>query len=93
MLNNFTGLETVSLKLPAVVTTDLHLNTPRYPTLHNLLKAKKMQVETRPTAALGLDLAPRLRTVSVHVPKRKRKRVLVNSAEELLEHLHQRGIL
>ena len=66
------GLETISIKLPAVVTTDLRLNEPRYVTLPNIMKAKKKPLETLKPEALGVDVAPRLKTLKVvEPPKRK----------------------
>ena len=57
------GLETISIKLPAIVTTDLRLNEPRYVTLPNIMKAKKKPLETLKPDALGVDIAPRLQTL------------------------------
>jgi electron transfer flavoprotein beta subunit len=66
------GLETVEMALPAVVTTDLRLNEPRYATLPNIMKAKKKPLDTLDPGALGVDVAPRLRTIKVlEPPKRK----------------------
>jgi electron transfer flavoprotein beta subunit len=66
------GLETLELKLPAVVTTDLRLNEPRYATLPNIMKAKKKPMETISPATLGVDVTPRLATLKVvEPPKRK----------------------
>jgi electron transfer flavoprotein beta subunit len=62
------GLETVELKLPAVVTTDLRLNEPRYASLPNIMKAKKKPLETVKPADLGVDVAPRLTTLKVAEP-------------------------
>ena len=66
------GLETVELKLPAVVTTDLRLNEPRYASLPNIMKAKKKPIETLTPADLGVDLAPRLKTLKVAEPPKRR---------------------
>lgn len=62
------GLETLSVKLPAVVTTDLRLNEPRYVTLPNIMKAKKKQLDTVKPEDLGVDVAPRLKTLKVAEP-------------------------
>jgi electron transfer flavoprotein beta subunit len=62
------GLETVSLSLPAVVTTDLRLNEPRYVTLPNIMKAKKKQLDVVKPADLGVDIAPRIKTLKVSEP-------------------------
>ena len=59
------GLETIEVKLPAVVTADLRLNTPRYATLPNIMKAKKKPLEVVKPAALGVDVTPRLKTLKV----------------------------
>ena len=65
------GLETVELKLPAVVTTDLRLNEPRYATLPNIMKAKKKPLDTLKPADLGVDVAPRLTTLKVAEPPKR----------------------
>ncbi|MBS0319282.1 MAG: electron transfer flavoprotein subunit beta/FixA family protein [Proteobacteria bacterium] len=65
------GLETVALALPAVVTTDLRLNEPRYATLPNIMKAKKKPLETVKPADLGVDVTPRLTTLNVAEPKKR----------------------
>src|SRR5689334_998754 len=65
------GLETVSIKLPAIVTTDLRLNEPRYVTLPNIMKAKKKPLETLKPDALVVDIAPRLNTIKVYVPPKR----------------------
>src|SRR6202007_810944 len=62
------GLETISIKLPAVVTTDLRLNEPRYVTLPNIMKAKKKTLETLKPDALGVDITPGLKTLKVRGP-------------------------
>src|SRR5690606_12751016 len=62
------GLETLSLKLPAIITTDLRLNEPRYVTLPNIMKAKKKTLDTFTPDDLGVDVAPRLKTVIVSEP-------------------------
>ena len=63
------GLETVEVKLPAIVTTDLRLNTPRYATLPNIMKAKKKPLDVVKPDALGVDVAPRLKTLKVVEPR------------------------
>jgi electron transfer flavoprotein beta subunit len=79
------GLETLSLRLPAVITTDLRLNEPRYVTLPNLMKAKKKPVASLSPEALGVDVAPRLRTIRVGEPPRRLAGVKVASVEALVE--------
>jgi len=81
------GLETISVKLPAVVTTDLRLNEPRYVTLPNIMKAKKKPLETLTPEALGIDVAPRLKTLKVQEPPKRSAGKLVKSVQELVEKL------
>ena len=65
------GLETISLSLPAVITTDLRLNEPRYATLPNIMKAKKKPLDVQPVAGMGIDVAPRLKTLKVVEPPKR----------------------
>ncbi len=81
------GLETVSIKLPAVVTTDLRLNEPRYVTLPNIMKAKKKTLETLKPDALGVDVAPRLSTLKVLEPPKRKAGVKVPDAKTLVDKL------
>ncbi|MGC2518395.1 MAG: electron transfer flavoprotein subunit beta/FixA family protein [Burkholderiales bacterium] len=81
------GLETVAIKLPAVVTTDLRLNEPRYVTLPNIMKAKKKTLEVLKPDALGVDVAPRLATLKVEEPPRRKAGVKVPDAKTLVEKL------
>ena len=81
------GLETISIKLPAVVTTDLRLNEPRYVTLPNIMKAKKKPLETLTPEALGVDVAPRLKTLKVQEPPKRSAGKMVKSVQELVEKL------
>ncbi|WP_142850962.1 electron transfer flavoprotein subunit beta/FixA family protein [Telmatospirillum sp. J64-1] len=81
------GLETVELKLPAVVTTDLRLNEPRYASLPNIMKAKKKPIDTLTPADLGVDVAPRLVTLKVEEPAKRKAGVKVGSVAELVEKL------
>ena len=81
------GLETVQLSLPAVVTTDLRLNEPRYVTLPNIMKAKKTPLETIKPEALGVDIAPRLRTLKVSEPPKRGAGVKVADVAALVEKL------
>jgi electron transfer flavoprotein beta subunit len=81
------GLETVSIKLPAVVTTDLRLNEPRYVTLPNIMKAKKKPLEALKPDALGVDVAPRLATLKVEEPPKRKAGVKVPDAKALVEKL------
>ena len=75
------GLETLSIKLPAVVTTDLRLNEPRYVTLPNIMKAKKKPLETLKPDALGVDVTPRLTTLKVVEPPKRKAGVKVRRRE------------
>jgi len=81
------GLETVAVKLPAIVTTDLRLNEPRYVTLPNIMKAKKKALDVLTPEALGVDLAPRLATLKVEEPPKRKAGVQVKSVEELVAKL------
>jgi electron transfer flavoprotein beta subunit len=81
------GLETVAIKLPAVVTTDLRLNEPRYVTLPNIMKAKKKPLETVKPEALGVDVAPRLAVLKVEEPAKRKSGIKVADAKALVEKL------
>ncbi len=81
------GLETVRLALPAVITTDLRLNTPRYASLPNIMKAKKKTIDTIEPAALGVDVASRLTVVKVVEPAKRKAGVKVASVQELVAKL------
>ena len=81
------GLETVEMALPAVVTTDLRLNEPRYATLPNIMKAKKKPLETLDPAGLGVDVTPRLVTVSVEEPAKRKGGGRVADVAELVAKL------
>src|SRR3954465_6898292 len=81
------GLETVELTLPAVVTTDLRLNEPRYASLPNIMKAKKKPLETLSPTDLGVDPAPRLKTLKVAEPPKRSAGIKVGSVAELIDKL------
>jgi len=81
------GLETVSLKLPAVVTTDLRLNEPRYASLPNIMKAKKKPIDTVTAADLGVDVTPRLVTVKVEEPAKRKAGIKVADVAALVDKL------
>jgi len=81
------GLETLSMSLPAVVTTDLRLNEPRYATLPNIMKAKKKPLDTITADSLGVDIAPRLKTVKVSEPPKRAGGVKVADVADLLNKL------
>ena len=81
------GLETVSLTLPAVVTTDLRLNEPRYVTLPNIMKAKKKQLEVMKPADLNVDVAPRIKTLKVSEPPARKAGIKVPDVATLVSKL------
>ncbi|MEZ5898583.1 MAG: electron transfer flavoprotein subunit beta/FixA family protein [Hyphomicrobiaceae bacterium] len=81
------GLETVKLKLPAVVTTDLRLNEPRYPTLPNIMKSKKKPLDTKKPEDFGVDIAPRLKVLKTAEPAARKAGIKVGSPAELVEKL------
>ncbi|MHB0922156.1 MAG: electron transfer flavoprotein subunit beta/FixA family protein [Thiomonas delicata] len=81
------GLETLQVKLPAVVTTDLRLNEPRYVTLPNIMKAKKKPLDTLKPAELGVDVAPRLKTLKVAEPPKRGAGVKVPDVATLVARL------
>jgi electron transfer flavoprotein beta subunit len=81
------GLETVELKLPAVVTTDLRLNEPRYASLPNIMKAKKKPIDSMSPADLGVDPAPRLKTLKVAEPPKRSAGIKVKTVQELVDKL------
>ena len=81
------GLETIEIGLPAVVTADLRLNTPRYATLPNIMKAKKKPLDVLKPEALGVDVAPRLKTLKVVEPGKRKAGVIVKDVAELVDKL------
>jgi electron transfer flavoprotein beta subunit len=83
------GLQTLALKLPAVITTDLRLNQPRYPTMPNIMKARQKPLAVIPLADFGLDLQPRLQILSVDTPKLRPQGIMVKSVAELVDKLRQ----
>jgi electron transfer flavoprotein beta subunit len=81
------GLEVVKLKAPALITTDLRLNEPRYASLPNIMKAKKKPIEALTPDALGVDVAPRIKTLKVVEPPKRKAGVKVKSVAELVDKL------
>ena len=81
------GLETIAIKLPAIITTDLRLNEPRYATLPNIMKAKKKQLDVIKPADLGVDVTPRLTTLKVVEPAKRKGGVMVKDVAELVDKL------
>ena len=81
------GMETIEIKLPAIVTTDLRLNTPRYATLPNIMKAKKKPLDVMTPEALGVDVTPRLKTLKVVEPPKRKGGVMVADVAALVDKL------
>ncbi len=87
------GHQTLSLRLPAIVTADLRLNEPRYASLPNIMKAKKKPIAKRPLASLGVDAAPRLEILKMADPPHRKAGAKVASVQDLVNHLKQSGVL
>ncbi len=87
------GLQTVGVKLPAVITTDLRLNEPRYASLPNIMKAKKKPLDTKTVADYGVDVTPRLKVVKVSEPPKRSAGIKVADAAELVAKLKSAGVL
>ncbi len=88
------GLETVALTLPAIVTTDLRLNEPRYASLPNIMKAKKKQLDVKTAADYGVDISPRLKTLKVEEPAKRAGGIKVKTIEELVDKLkNEAGVI
>ena len=87
------GLQTVEVKLPAVMTTDLRLNEPRYASLPNIMKAKKKPIAEKTAADYGVDAMPRLKVLKVTEPAKRSAGVKVKSVSELLDKLGEAGVL
>ena len=87
------GLQTLGVKLPAVITTDLRLNEPRYASLPNIMKAKKKPLDMKTVADYGVDVTPRLKVVKVTEPLKRGAGVKVKDAAELVASLKSAGVL
>jgi len=88
------GLQTIKINLPAVVTTDLRLNEPRYASLPNIMKAKKKPLDTKDAGDYGVDIAPRLEVVKVTEPPKREAGVKVENVAELIEKLkNEAGVI
>jgi len=87
------GLETVKLALPAVITTDLRLNEPRYASLPNIMKAKRKPIDEKAPGDFGVDMAPRLSTLKVEEPPKREAGIMVESVEELVGKLKEKGVI
>jgi electron transfer flavoprotein beta subunit len=87
------GLQTVKLKMPAIITTDLRLNEPRYASLPNIMKAKKKPIEEKTPADYGVDIAPRLQVVKTSEPAGRKSGAKVASVAELVGKLKEAGVI
>ena len=87
------GLQTVEIKLPAIMTTDLRLNEPRYASLPNIMKAKKKPIDEKTPDALGVDVAPRLKTLKVEEPPKRLAGIKVENVQALVAKLKEVGAI
>src|SRR5271156_1889667 len=87
------GLQTIKLKLPAIVTTDLRLNEPRYASLPNIMKAKKKPIDEKTAADFGVDVTPRLKVLKVSEPPKRQGGIKVKTATELVDKLKEVGAI
>ena len=87
------GLQSIKVKLPAIVTTDLRLNEPRYASLPNIMKAKKKPLETKTPEDYGVDVSPRLEVVKTAEPETRQAGEIVGSVDELVAKLKEKGIV
>jgi electron transfer flavoprotein beta subunit len=87
------GLQTIKVKLPAIVTADLRLNEPRYASLPNIMKAKKKPLDEKTAADYGVDTAPRLEIVKTAEPAERKAGEIVGSVDELVAKLKEKGIV
>ncbi|MCA0043393.1 electron transfer flavoprotein subunit beta/FixA family protein [Celeribacter litoreus] len=87
------GLQTIKVKLPAIVTADLRLNEPRYASLPNIMKAKKKPLDIKPAAEFGIDMTPRLEVVKTAEPAGRTAGEMVGSVDELVAKLKEKGIV
>jgi electron transfer flavoprotein beta subunit len=87
------GLQTVEIKLPAVMTTDLRLNEPRYASLPNIMKAKKKPIDEKSPADYGVDVTPRLKVLKVTEPAKRQAGIKVKTAAELVDKLKEAGAI
>jgi len=88
------GLENIKIKMPAVITTDLRLNEPRYASLPNIMKAKKKPIENLAPDALGVDVAPRLKVLKVEEPPKRKAGIKVKTVAELVDKLrNEAGVI
>ncbi|WP_243614268.1 electron transfer flavoprotein subunit beta/FixA family protein [Shimia aestuarii] len=85
------GLQTINVKMPAIITVDLRLNEPRYASLPNIMKAKKKPLDEKTAADYGVDVAPRLEIVETKEPEARAAGIVVGSVDELVEKLKEAG--
>ncbi|MDC1297687.1 electron transfer flavoprotein subunit beta/FixA family protein, partial [Octadecabacter sp.] len=85
------GLQTIKIKMPAIVTVDLRLNEPRYASLPNIMKAKKKPMDEKTPADYGIDVTPRLAVVTTAEPETRAAGIIVGSVDELVEKLKEAG--
>jgi len=87
------GLETVKLNLPAVITTDLRLNEPRYASLPNIMKAKRKPIDMKTPADYSVDMTNRISVLKVEEPPKREAGIMVESVEELVGKLKEKGVI
>lgn len=87
------GLETVKLTLPAIITTDLRLNEPRYASLPNIMKAKRKPIDMKTADDYGVDMTPRMTTLKVEEPAGRQAGIMVDSVEDLVAKLKEKGVI
>ena len=87
------GLQTIDVELPAIISTDLRLNEPRYASLPNIMKAKKKPIDVMTPADFGVDTAPRLTTVKTAEPGKRQAGIKVKTAGELVGKLKEAGVI
>jgi electron transfer flavoprotein beta subunit len=87
------GLEKLMLQIPAVISCDLRLNQPRFAKLQDIMKAKKKTIDKKTPEQLGVEITPRLKTISVEEPPQKKAGAKVSSVQELVEKLKKDGFI
>lgn len=87
------GLETIKLNLPAIITSDLRLNEPRYASLPNIMKAKRKPIDEKTPADYGVDMTPRVSVLHVEEPPKREAGIKVESVEELVSKLKEKGVI
>ena len=87
------GLQTIEVRMPAIVSVDLRLNEPRYASLPNIMKAKKKPLDEKTPADFGVDVSPRLTVVKTTEPEARKAGEMVGSVDELVAKLKERGVV